>query len=268
MKNVKYGFIYLTTNLINNKKYIGQHTKYNNDYFGSSYLLIQDIKKYGKENFKREILEYADSKEELDSLEKFYIRKYNAVQSDEYYNIHLGGSGGNTMAGWTEERRKEFKEKMSKITSGKNNPNYGKKLPSYRRELIRKKRLEYYKNISDEDLLKFKETMRKVTKGEKNGMYGKKHKKSSLEKMSINSKNLTKGEKNGMYGKKGKKAINGQKVIALDENKNIIHEFNTLGEALKFLGIKGHTSLINACKNNTMYRNYYWEKTYSKCSKK
>lgn len=51
-----YGYIYKTTNLINNKIYIGQHKvkeeKIDNSYYGSGKLIIQAIKKYGKENFK------------------------------------------------------------------------------------------------------------------------------------------------------------------------------------------------------------------------
>jgi hypothetical protein len=54
--------IYKTTNLINNKIYIGQ-SKYNNcDYLGSGSLLKKAIKKYGKQNFKKEIIEYCHTK--------------------------------------------------------------------------------------------------------------------------------------------------------------------------------------------------------------
>ena len=51
-------FIYLTTNVINGKQYIGSHNgEINDSYLGSGKLLIKSIKKYGKENFKRIILE-------------------------------------------------------------------------------------------------------------------------------------------------------------------------------------------------------------------
>ena len=58
MSNTIYGFIYITKNLINNKKYIGQH-KINNqetldpNYLGSGKILNNSINKYGKINFKR-----------------------------------------------------------------------------------------------------------------------------------------------------------------------------------------------------------------------
>ena len=70
MKN-KFMFIYLTTNLINNKIYVGQHTTTNLDdgYLGSGKILQKAIKKYGKENFRREILEFCDGSDVLNKSE-------------------------------------------------------------------------------------------------------------------------------------------------------------------------------------------------------
>jgi len=46
--------IYKTTNLINNKIYVGKHnTSANDGYLGSGKLIKQAVKKYGKENIKR-----------------------------------------------------------------------------------------------------------------------------------------------------------------------------------------------------------------------
>lgn len=50
-------YIYMTTNLINGKKYIGQHKgKVNDSYLGSGTTITKAIQKYGKENFKKDIL--------------------------------------------------------------------------------------------------------------------------------------------------------------------------------------------------------------------
>ena len=60
MKNTNdYGFIYITTNNVNGKKYIGQKKYYGNHevYIGSGVELKNAINKYGKENFTREIIE-------------------------------------------------------------------------------------------------------------------------------------------------------------------------------------------------------------------
>lgn len=48
-----YGYIYLTTNLINERKYIGQHTssEFDPNYKGSGKILWQAINKYGWDNF-------------------------------------------------------------------------------------------------------------------------------------------------------------------------------------------------------------------------
>ena len=53
------GYIYKTTNLINGKIYIGQHksSSFDTNYYGSGKLLIKALKKYGKENFKIELIE-------------------------------------------------------------------------------------------------------------------------------------------------------------------------------------------------------------------
>lgn len=118
-ENKYYGYVYLTTNLINNKKYIGQHRGEPNDsYFGSGIYIKQAIKKYGKENFKKEILCYADSQEELNKLEIEFITLHNAVEDEMYYNIALGGYtpvavGG--MKGKKTHRRNKTKTKRIKL---------------------------------------------------------------------------------------------------------------------------------------------------------
>ena len=95
-----YGYIYLTTNLINNKKYIGMH-KYNGDsidpyYLGSGIHLLRAIEKYGKNNFKCEILEWCETRDELLNKEKYYTDLYRAPIDTEYYNIADGGRGGHS----------------------------------------------------------------------------------------------------------------------------------------------------------------------------
>ena len=125
MSNQYYGFIYVTTNHLNNKKYIGKKTydSYNRwkTYLGSGILLNRAIKKYGSENFSKEIIENCNSLEELNDREKYWINHFNAVESDDYYNCAIGGDGGNVIAGFTDEQLLNYKNKLSLIRKGKMN---------------------------------------------------------------------------------------------------------------------------------------------------
>lgn len=120
-----YGFIYLTTNNLNGKKYIGQK-KYDKNgvwktYLGSGINIQRAIKKYGAENFTREILEECETKEFLDEREKYWITFYDATNNRDFYNIASGGDGGNTTKGYTKEQKAKLSEKISKQRKGKMN---------------------------------------------------------------------------------------------------------------------------------------------------
>lgn len=111
MSKEKRYFIYQTTNLVNNKKYIGYHYGYENDsYLGSGSNMLKAIEKYGRKNFKREILEFCENKEKAFEREIYWISYYNAVQDDNYYNI---SEGGDSQSGWHayQEWRKRNPEK-------------------------------------------------------------------------------------------------------------------------------------------------------------
>ncbi|MFW6377455.1 MAG: GIY-YIG nuclease family protein [bacterium] len=73
--------IYKIINLINYKFYIGKHKcefEEFDGYLGSGLNLQRAIKKYGKENFKREIIEICDESN-VDEREKYWIEKLNAM---------------------------------------------------------------------------------------------------------------------------------------------------------------------------------------------
>ena len=119
MNSKKYGFIYITTNNISGKQYIGQKKYINGweDYLGSGLALNNAIQKYGAENFSRLILEECDSREELNQRDIFWINYYNAVNSKDFYNIAYGGDGGNTTSNYTKEEKFEIYQKAN---AGKN----------------------------------------------------------------------------------------------------------------------------------------------------
>lgn len=88
--------IYLTTNLINGKKYIGQHkvSKTYDYYLGSGIILKQAIEKYGRHNFKKEVLATCETQQEANEQERHFISLFNAVESDDFYNLAEGGQDG------------------------------------------------------------------------------------------------------------------------------------------------------------------------------
>ncbi len=86
--------IYCTKNLINGKIYIGQDRYNNPKYFGSGLKLKQAIKKYGKNNFEKSILQECHSLEELNKAEKYWIKELKSQNRNIGYNIADGGTGG------------------------------------------------------------------------------------------------------------------------------------------------------------------------------
>lgn len=120
-----YGYIYKTTNLINNKIYIGQHksSKFNPKYLGSGKHLRNAVLKYGRENFRCELLESADTSAEMNKLEVYYIELLNARDLSVGYNIHIGGNvqagSANPMYGRHFKKSAEAIEKTRQALTGR-----------------------------------------------------------------------------------------------------------------------------------------------------
>ena len=123
-----YGYIYETTNLINGKKYIGQHRakKFDEKYIGSGKYLWNAIRKYGIEKFKCKIIEKCNSREQLNEREIYWIDYYNAVKSKNYYNITKGGKYYNPYEGLNKEDYERACKKLSESSKGKITINNGK----------------------------------------------------------------------------------------------------------------------------------------------
>lgn len=83
--------VYKTTNKLNGKIYIGKDAKNDPNYLGSGILLKQAMKKYGRANFEKEILEYC-TPANIDEREKYWIEFTQAKQRG--YNLADGGQGG------------------------------------------------------------------------------------------------------------------------------------------------------------------------------
>jgi group I intron endonuclease len=114
-----YGYIYITTNLINGKQYIGQSSysrkKGGPGYLGSGRNIQKAVRKYGHANFRKEILfEVFESLENLNWAEFHFIREFDAVNSAQFYNISPGGKAslGFTGKKHTEDRNRIVSEKL------------------------------------------------------------------------------------------------------------------------------------------------------------
>jgi hypothetical protein len=103
------GFVYIITNLTNNKKYIGKKhfwTRQKNkktgrrkteesdwrNYFGSCDELNDDVKVIGKDKFLREILYLCPHKKSMSYYETYEQFNRNVLLSEEYYNTNIGGT--------------------------------------------------------------------------------------------------------------------------------------------------------------------------------
>lgn len=110
-------YIYKITNLINSKYYIGvrkQNVNKTDNYMGSGVAINNAYKKYGKENFTKEIIQYFDTHDELYEKEKQLVTP-DLVNDPLCYNIALGGRGN---IGF--KHTKEAKEKIRLSSIGRN----------------------------------------------------------------------------------------------------------------------------------------------------
>jgi group I intron endonuclease len=104
--------VYQTTNLVNNKFYIGVHKTDDphDDYLGSGRLITRAIKKYGQENFVKKILFIFDNREDAYDKEKELVNII-LLENSLCYNMKEGGIGG--------KHSKESRENISKAQIGK-----------------------------------------------------------------------------------------------------------------------------------------------------
>jgi len=185
--------IYLITNTVNKKVYVGKTIKTLGRRWtlhkylakcGKAGYLYNALRKYGTEAFTVEIIATASTLEELNLLEKQLIQKYNSKNGEIGYNIREGGEGGNFTVETLEKMRAshrtpEFRAKQSAIMKGKNKGKFHTE--------------------------EWKQTMSQRNSGDGNPMFGKTpwlnkhHSEKTKEKLSTDRM----GANNPMYGKPG-----------------------------------------------------------------
>jgi len=133
-------YIYCITNLVNNKKYVGQTIKDNpNNRWkehinvakrNSPYHIHKAIIMYGVKNFQFEVIDGSASNiDELNDLEEFYIGFYDTFKGVGYNST----SGGDNFI-----HSEETKKKMSLRHAGEKNSFYGKKHSNETKQKISK----------------------------------------------------------------------------------------------------------------------------------
>jgi hypothetical protein len=178
--------IYKITNKINNKYYIGKHQTINLDdgYMGSGVMLNRAIKKYGIDNFTKEILHIFDNEAEMNATEKQLV-----VISEETYNLCEGGMGG---FGYINRTGKNIYE------------NHGILAAKNARATLQRKRLEdenynqtYLENMRNKSAHALKVQKEKYPNGTWDG---KKHKEETKRKIGEKNSLSQSGSKNSQFG--------------------------------------------------------------------
>ena len=125
-------WIYKITNIQNNKVYIGQtirpiekrFKRHLNDALNNilDTHFARAIRKYGKDSFIIEKIDNAQTQDELNQKERYWIRYYNSVKEGYNETDAISKCGGNTYQSKTEEEMEVIKDKIRQTKIGNKNP--------------------------------------------------------------------------------------------------------------------------------------------------
>jgi len=214
--------IYITTNLLNGKQYVGKHTAktLKDEYLGSGEILNKSINKNGKESFKRELLETCKSNKELNEKEIFWIKEKNTLHPNGY-NLTKGGTGGDTFS---------------------DNPN--KERTRLNRSIAIKK---YWDNLSEED----KEKRIEKIRGKKRSDESKKRYSEAKKGYKMSQSHKENMIKSVTKAKKGKATYNQKSIDVFDINGKLLNTFPSIAETSRQMK-ENNWEICNMCKG----RNY------------
>lgn len=158
---------------------------------GSGKLIVRAIKKYGIENFKKEILHVFDNEIDMNNKEKEIVTEEYCKRKDTY-NLCPGGHGGfgYINANFTAEDKQTAKACASHAHKLKTDKNYRNK---WKNTLLSVMSTVEYKNNVKAGVAKYYEN-------NSGSFFGKKHKKVSIKKISESMQGKQTGIKNSQYG--------------------------------------------------------------------
>lgn len=216
VKGQKYHILYKTTCTVTGNFYMGVHstTDLEDGYLGSGYRLSRSIKKYGRENHIREILEFFETRENLIKREREVVNE-DLLENEKCMNLAKGGEGGFL--------NREYAAKGGKITGRKN------------REIARNKfqeRLKTDSSFKSKWIENVGKSLLQKT-GSKNGWKGRKHSTETIKNMKIKRQGFQSGQKNSQYGTVWIKKENECKKIKKEDLNNFLLDGWKLGRKNK-----------------------------------
>jgi len=272
-------YVYKTTNLINNKIYIGISKKASSEnirYLGSGKSFKKAVAKYGRDNFKKEIIieDINFTYKDLQRLEVFLIDIFDARDNLIGYNISIGGDGNvgesNGMFGKTHSKETVAKILETRLHNSKDNSDYGKRSEDTSAKFSK---FIIQRNItsptlpnghSEKSKLQISETLKQMAI---EGNLHKNHAKFTEERKEEYSKKFS-GENNPMFGKnhtseaidKLKEAIRLRfpPINKIDRDGEIIKEY----ESITDVALDGYRpDLVKKVLRgeNKTHGGFYWE---------
>lgn len=258
-----YSNIYVITNKINSKQYVGQsinvekrwYAHKNSSRYDSNIYLYNAMNKHGLDNFIVEIIESNIPLDEINKREEYWINELNTLRPNGY-NLTLGGEGTK-----------------------------GYIMPDDTKSLISNKAKERYLNLSEEEKLEMINRLpddgydlNKMNEGFKKWLENSPDKVKERIKNSVKTKkekgydfyNFSFGkmdeiEKQKMYNKISKSNPRSQPIFML-ENNDIVMEFHSIGEASKFLnkehniGLHSKNRIRKVLDTDNIAYGYKWKR--------
>lgn len=242
----KIGYVYLTTNLVNGKQYVGQHLSdsFDKGYKGSGVYIKRAFNKYGWNNFDCKVICWCSTQTQLNEAEDNYI-KLIGTMSPNGYNLKGGGANGRNSA----EARKNMSKSRRKYLKSKNGKECCAKISNTLKKYYESEENRKKQSIAAQKYFENEENRKKQSEAHKGQVSWNKGKKASEE----SRKNMSKAQKNYFKDpqnrKKQSKSHDKQKKRVLQYTLDgvFVKKWDSLCEINRVLGFQSHP-ITNCCR--------------------